>query len=140
MPPRVVSPRRAGHEYDVDHQGERLVIRTNDVHKNFRLVAAPIDDPSEGNWQELIGGGETSYLRGVECFRDWMVIEERIDGLDRVRVLDVREDEVRSHWVEFEDQAYVARIDANVSPPKAALEAARKSRRSTPQSHPQPCS
>ena len=42
----LVSPRRTGHEYSVDHQGDRFVIRTNDTHKNARLATAPADDPS----------------------------------------------------------------------------------------------
>ena len=45
--PLLVAPRRADHEYFVDHQEDRFVIRTNDRHRNFRLVTAPGDDPSE---------------------------------------------------------------------------------------------
>ena len=43
--PVLVSPRRTDHEYSVDHQGDRFVIRTNDTHKNSRLATAPRGRP-----------------------------------------------------------------------------------------------
>src|SRR5262249_23605375 len=39
---RLVRPRRANIEYDVDHHGDRFYIRINDTGHNFRLVSAPI--------------------------------------------------------------------------------------------------
>ena len=44
---QLVSPRREGHQYWLDHQGERFVIRTNDRHKKFRIVTAPVYVTSE---------------------------------------------------------------------------------------------
>ena len=47
--PRLVTPRSDGHEYDVDHRGDRFWIRTNGGgRRNFRLVVTPIDDPRPG--------------------------------------------------------------------------------------------
>ena len=39
--PALIAPRRAGHEYHVDHRGSEFFIRTNDQHSNFRLVSTP---------------------------------------------------------------------------------------------------
>ena len=87
--PVLVSVRREGHDYDIDHQGDRFVIRTNDRHKNYRLaVAAPRDALGEAGWESLIDGSDNTYLRGFQCFRDWIVVNERVDGIDQVRILD----------------------------------------------------
>ena len=86
--PVLVTARREGHDYDVDHQGDRFVIRTNDRHKNFRLAVAPEDDFGEGRWTTLIDGSDRTYLGGFECFRDWIVVEERVDGIDEIRIVD----------------------------------------------------
>ena len=107
---RLVAPRRTGHEYDIEHQEERLIIRTNDQHKNFRVVTVPVDAPDEENWKTLIAGSDTHYITGMECFRDWIVLEERVEGLDRIRIMDSAG---QSHFVEFPDQTYVAHINAN---------------------------
>ncbi len=52
-PLRVVLPREEGHEYDVDHRAGLFYIRTNQDAKNFRVVTAPVADPSPANWTDL---------------------------------------------------------------------------------------
>src|SRR4030095_3594753 len=47
---KIILPRTPDHEYDVDHRGNLFYIRTNKDAKNFRIVTAPVDDPSEKNW------------------------------------------------------------------------------------------
>ena len=103
--PRLIAARQAGHKYDLEHAGDRFFIRTNDTHKNFRVVDAPLDAPGRENWRELIAGSERHYLKHVTCFRDFMVIEERIDGLDQVRV---RRYDGAEHLVAFPESAYAA--------------------------------
>ena len=51
---RIILARQAGHEYDADHYEGRLYIRTNKEAKNFRVVSAPLDDPSEAMWESFI--------------------------------------------------------------------------------------
>ena len=86
--PALVAARREGHDYDIDHQGDRFVIRTNDLHKNFRLAVAPDGAFAEERWTALLEGSDTVYIRGFQCFRDWIAVEERVEGIDQVRFLD----------------------------------------------------
>src|SRR6266550_3093019 len=44
---KVISPREADHEYNVDHRGDLFYIRTNKGAKNFRVVTAPVSNPSQ---------------------------------------------------------------------------------------------
>ncbi len=82
--PLLVAARVTGREYDVDLHGETLFIHTNDVDPQFRLVTAPLGDP--GNWTELIAPSPHFYMTGVECYRDFFVVEGREDGLDQVLI------------------------------------------------------
>ena len=108
--PVLVSPRRTGHEYWVDHQGDRFVIRTNDTHKNSRLVTAPADDPTEKSWESLVDASDSNYIRGFDVFEDFIAVQERIDGLDHIRLLD-RANE--STYIDFSEEAYVASLGNN---------------------------
>ena len=108
--PVLVSPRRAGHEYSVDHQGDRFVIRTNDTHKNARLAIAPPDDPTESAWEPLVDASDSHYIRGFEAFQDFIAVEERIDGLDHVRLIDRAEE---STYIPFPEATYTAYVGAN---------------------------
>src|SRR5207248_5469013 len=52
--PRLIEAWRQGVEYSVDHQGDRFVILTNDGARDFRLMAAPLDDPARANLTEIV--------------------------------------------------------------------------------------
>lgn len=109
-PAILVSPRRTGHEYSVDHQGGRFVIRTNDTHKNARLATAPGSDPGEGSWAPLIDASDSHYIRAFKSFLDFIAVEERIDGLDHVRLIDLAD---KSSYVSFPESAYTVHLDTN---------------------------
>ena len=56
---KMISPREADHEYDIDHRGNLFYIRTNKGAKNFRVVTAPVADPSERTGRSLSRTGPT---------------------------------------------------------------------------------
>ena len=109
--PVVVSHRRTGHEYSVDHQGDCFVIRTNDTHKNTRLAVAPGNDPSEKSWEPLVDASDSHYIRAFKSFRDFVAVEERIDGLDQVRLIDPT---ARSTYVSFPESTYTVHLETNL--------------------------
>ncbi len=108
--PVLVAPRRTGHEYSIDHQGDRFIIRTNDNHPNFRLATAPEDDPTEAAWETLLQGSDSLYVLGFYLTEDYVAVEERIDGLDQVRIIDHAGD---STHVDFPEDAYTAYIQSD---------------------------
>ena len=108
--PVVVSPRRANHEYSVDHQGDRFVIRTNDGHKNTRIATAPEQDPSEAAWESLLEGSDDLYILGFEAFEHFIAVEERREGLDQIRLIDRTG---KSRHIDFPEPTYSAGIGDN---------------------------
>jgi oligopeptidase B len=79
-----VAPRKPGREYDVETHGDTLYIHTNDTDPMWRLCTAPLSAP--GEWTELIGPSKHFYMTGVECYRDFFVVEGREDGLDQIAI------------------------------------------------------
>ena len=108
--PVLVAARREGHDYDIDHQGDRFVIRTNDRHQNYRLATAAEDAFGEDGWTTLIEGSDNTYVRGFQCFQDWIVVEERVDGIDQVRILDR---EGTSRRIELPEPLHTVGLGAN---------------------------
>ena len=100
--PRLVRARRQDVEYAVEHHrgadgSQRLFIVTNDGEESFRVMTASLDAPDR--WTEAVPGGEageaTGYptkLDGIEVFRDHLVLQERADGLERIRIATVATD------------------------------------------------
>ena len=82
--PLLIAPRQPGREYDVETHGETLFIHTNDTDPMWRLCTAPLASP--GEWTELIGPSAHFYMTGIECYRDYFVVEGREDGLDQIDI------------------------------------------------------
>ena len=108
--PRLVAPRRAGHEYSLDHQGDRFIIRTNDRHKNTRLAIASGDDLSEDAWTSLLEGSDTLYIRSFQPFAEFIAVQERVDGLDQIRLIDRAG---KSAHIDFPEAAYAVGLGNN---------------------------
>ena len=88
-PDRAADPDRARaarpSTYSVDASHGKLWILTNDDHVNFRLAEA-----EPGAARRMAHGRSPDrtqvYLRGVTAFRDHLVITERVNGLDQMRL------------------------------------------------------
>jgi len=107
--PLLVAPRKPGREYDVDAHGDTLFIHTNDTHTNFRLVTAPIANP--GEWTERIAPSDHFYMTGVECYRDFFVVEGREDGLDQIEIHSY--DGAAPRRIKFPEASYAAGLGDN---------------------------
>ncbi|MET4897708.1 S9 family peptidase [Sphingomonadaceae bacterium jetA1] len=108
--PILVAPRKEGREYDVDEHDGTLFIHTNDVDPQFRLCTASIDAP--GDWHELIGPNPHFYMTGVECYKDYFVVEGREDGLDRI-ALHRYDTPTTAQRIDFPEESYTAGLGDN---------------------------
>jgi len=96
--PRVVAPRRPRHDYYVDHGQGRFFVLSNDTHRNFRLAIAGEELPPPERWDTLIAGSDTHYLTDMQVFSGFLAVEERVDGLERIRIV---EPGGETHYVQF---------------------------------------
>ncbi|MDQ1515225.1 MAG: oligopeptidase, partial [Actinomycetota bacterium] len=85
----VLQDRRQGIEYGLDHHGDRFFIMSNEDAPNFRLVEAPVSDPSPANWRELIPHSADVKLEGIAAFAGHLVVLERAEAVRRLRVIDL---------------------------------------------------
>jgi oligopeptidase B len=102
----VLAPRQQDVEYYPDHNGDFFYIRVNDTGRNFRLVKAPVSDPSKKNWQEIIPNRADVMLEDTDFFKNYYILYEREKGLPQIRVSDLRTGETKR--IEFPEPAYVS--------------------------------
>jgi oligopeptidase B len=106
-----VAQRDVGHEYSVEHQGDRLVILTNaDGAEDFKIVDAPIASPGKAQWTDLVAHEPGRLILGHLAFADWLIWLERADGLPR---LCYRSTEGTTDAVAFDEEAYALGIGTN---------------------------
>ncbi|MBS1810794.1 MAG: S9 family peptidase [Acidobacteria bacterium] len=101
---KLILKRENDHEYYPDHHGKLFYIRTNDKGRNFRLVTAPIDDPGKKNWKELIAHRQETMLEDVDIFANHYVVLEREDGLNKMRITDLKSGD--AHYINFPEPVY----------------------------------
>jgi len=108
---KVVLPRQPLHEYDVDHRQNLFYIRTNKDAKNFRIVTAPINDPSEKNWKEFVAHKPVVKIDGISMFADHAVLSEWENGLQQLEVVDFKTN--KHTRVKFPEPVYSAGLSTN---------------------------
>lgn len=108
---KLILAREAEHEYDVDHHGNLFYIRTNKGAKNFRVVRAPVSDPSENNWKEFVRHQPAIKVEDISFFANHALVSEWEGGLQKLRVVDMKTN--RSHRIQFPEPVYAASLDVN---------------------------
>jgi oligopeptidase B len=108
--PRLIAPRRTGERYSVEHHpalggADMLVILTNaDGAEDFKIMTAPLATPGREHWRELIPHRPGTLVLDIGVLRDWMVRLERHEGLPRIVVRRLGEEQ--EHTIAFEEEAY----------------------------------
>jgi oligopeptidase B len=108
---RIVQPRERGLEYDISHFGDYFYIITNLDATNFRLMRTRVDRTEKANWEEVIPHREDVFLEQIEIFSKYLVVTERKEGLNRLRV--IRWSDGSEHYVEMDEEVYTARVGNN---------------------------
>lgn len=108
---KIILPRQKDHEYDVDHRNGLFYIRTNKGAKNFRVVTAPVSDPSEKNWKEFVAHRPAVKIENVDTFADHAVLSEWENGLQHIEIVDFKTN--KRHRVAFPEPVYAAGPTSN---------------------------
>jgi oligopeptidase B len=108
---KVILPRQPAHEYDVDHRGDLFYIRTNKGAKNFRVVTAPVSDPSEKNWKEFVAHRPEVKVEGISLFADHAVLSEWENGLQQLEVVNFKNN--KRNRISFPEPVYAASLTSD---------------------------
>ena len=85
--PVLIEPRAPDFEYSVADHGDRFFIRHNGGGaKDFTIATAPVSAPGYANWTEFMAHQPGHPLRGIDAYRNHLVIACRRDGLPQVLV------------------------------------------------------
>ena len=107
----LIHPRTRGLEYGLSHFGDHFYIRTNtDGATNFKLVRTPVSSPSIENWEDVIPHRESTYLEDIALFSDYLVTEERSNGLTNIRIQPWGGE---ATFLPFEEETYTAYLGNN---------------------------
>lgn len=85
---KVFQKRVRGLEYSISHYGDSFYIVTNkDKATNFKLMKVDEANTSKENWVDLIPHRNDVLIEGIDIFKDYLVVSERSNGLNKIRIM-----------------------------------------------------
>ena len=110
---RVFQKRTRGLEYSISHYGDSFYIVTNkDKATNFKLMKTPEGKTTSENWTDLIEHRKDVLLEGIDIFKDYLVVEERSNGLNKIQIRPWSG--VGAYYLPFAIETYTAYTTTNV--------------------------
>ncbi len=108
---RVFLAREKKHKYDIDHREGLFYVRTNKNAKNYQIMTTPDSDPDPKNWKVFIPHQSDVLLQGIDLFKNYGVVLEKHEAVNRLRIHDFRTGEW--HSMAFPEPVYLASPNGN---------------------------
>ena len=109
---RYFQKRVRGLEYGISHFGDSFYIVTNkDKATNFKLMKTSENSTSKENWIDIIPHRKETLLEGIDIFKNYLVVEERTNGLHRIQIRPWNG--VGAYYLPFESETYSAYTTTN---------------------------
>ncbi|MCW4469936.1 S9 family peptidase [Flavobacterium sp. MFBS3-15] len=109
---KIFQPRTRGLEYSIAHYGDKWYIVTNkDKATNFKLMTTPETATGKANWKDLVPHRKDVLLEDIEIFKNYLVIEERSNGLNTIRIRPW--DGKGEYYLPFGSETYTAGVSTN---------------------------
>lgn len=108
----IFQPRTRELEYSISHYGDKWYIVTNkDKATNFKLMTTPEGKTGKENWKDLIPHRNDVLLEDIDIFKNYLVISERNNGLNKIRIRPW--DGKGEYYLPFESETYTAGTSTN---------------------------
>jgi oligopeptidase B len=109
----VFQKRVRGLEYSISHFEDSFYILTNkDKATNFKLMKTPENKTAKKYWVDLIPHREDVLLEDIEIFKNYLVVEERSNGLNHIRIMPWNGEP--DYYLPFGSETYNAYTTTNI--------------------------
>ncbi len=109
---KIIQPRERNLEYSVAHYENDFYILTNkDNATNFKLMKTSEEVTEKENWVEVIPHREDVLLEDISIFKEFLIVEERSNGLNKIRI--IKWDGSEEFYLPFDEETYSAGVYSN---------------------------
>lgn len=107
----IFKTRERGIEYGIAHFKDKWYVLTNWEALNFRLMTCGLSKTEKSDWVEVIPHRKDTLLEGMELFNDFMVLDERRNGLTHLKVIQFSTN--KTHYIKMDEAAYTCGSGTN---------------------------
>ena len=97
--------------YSVTPLADRFLITTNKDAINFKVMECPLDKHDAASWKDYIPHRPDVLVQGIDEFKDFIVINQRQNGLVQLRVRNLKDG--AEHYITFDEPSYEAGLGSN---------------------------
>ncbi|MDM1071535.1 S9 family peptidase [Empedobacter brevis] len=109
---KIFQKRERDLEYSIEHFGDSFYIQTNkDDAFNFKLMKTSVEKTAQENWIDVIPHREETFIEGFEIFKNYLVVEERTNGLLQMNIK--AWDQSTDYYLPFNEETYTANVGTN---------------------------
>ena len=109
----LFNKRERGVEYSISHFEDHFYIITNKNDAfNYKLLRTELKNTSSENWIEVIEHRENVLIEGIDIFKDFLVVSERFNGLNRINIKPWNGSE--SYYLKFESETFSCYTTGNL--------------------------
>ena len=109
----IFQPRVRGLEYSINHfENEFFIVTNADNATNFKLMKTSEDETGISNWENVIVHRDDVLIEGIDIFKDFLVISERSNGLNEIRIKPWGDSE--EYYLPFDNETYTAYTTTNI--------------------------
>ncbi|WP_405301063.1 S9 family peptidase, partial [Kordia sp.] len=110
---RVFQERVRGLEYGISHYKDHFYVMSNkDASINFKLSKTPENKTGMEHWEDIIPHRPSVLLEDIDIFKDFLVLSERDNGLNKIRI--IRWDGKEDYYLPFDNETYTVNTSTNV--------------------------
>ena len=111
---QVLAPRERDFQYSADHIDGRWIIRTDLNAPNFQVMEVAHEDIGDKTkWRPLVSHKDDVFIQDIAVFSDYLAINERSDGLRRIRIVPWDSAD-KARFIAPDEAAYVTGFERNV--------------------------
>lgn len=109
---KVFQKRERNLDYSIAHYNDSFyIIANNDSAINFKLLKTNENTTEKQYWEDVLPHREDVLLEDIEIFKDYLVINERENGLNNLRIISWNGTE--DYYLPFDNETYNAYIGNN---------------------------
>lgn len=113
---KSLAPKQPDFHYRADHIGDRWILRTDWQAPNYKLMQVAHNQIGNRNaWKPLLAHDPKVFINNFELFKNYLVIDERSDGLRRLRVQPWSNGKMtgKAQYIKADEPAYATELQAN---------------------------
>jgi len=109
---KIFQERTEDMEYSIAHYDDAFYVISNcDGATNFKLLKTTETATGKDNWKDLLPHREDVLLEDIEIFKDYLVVNERENGLNNIRIISW--DGSEDYYLPFNSETYTSYIGNN---------------------------